>query len=137
MALSSNSMPRKRGIPRGDAFGYPIAPGEVVYTGGLTCVNSSGQAQRVQTSGSVAFVGIATNNISNVGQSAAGANIVAAFDTFALTVPGATAANINAPVYATDDNTLTLTAPGSGFTAVIGYLVGIDNGQTYVKIGAY
>lgn len=134
MALTGNIAPRRRGYARGDAFGYPVAPNEVVYTGGLTCVNASGQAQRVQSAGSVAFIGIATTGQNNTGSAVAGDNVVAAFDTYALTVPGATPTNIGEPVYASDDNTLTLTAPTTGFTGKVGYLAGIDNGQTYVRV---
>ena len=137
MALTSNIAPARRGPARGDAFGYPIAPGETIFTGGLIGVNSSGQAVRLQTSGIVAFAGIASNGYNNAGASAAGPNIVASAGTYALTVPGATPANINAPVYATDDATLTLAAPGSGFAGKVGYLAGIDNGQTYVSISGH
>ena len=48
-----------------------------------------------------------------------------------LTVPGATAANINAAVYASDDNTFTLTA---GSNLQIGTIVGFDGAQTIVKL---
>ena len=82
----------------------------------------------------MAFIGIALNGVNNVGNAAPGYNVTAAYDDFALTVPAATVANINAPVYATDDNTLTLAKPGSGFQGIVGYLAGIDNGQTYVQL---
>jgi hypothetical protein len=135
MALTQNITVARRGPQRGIAFGYPVAPGEVIYTGGLFGVNSSGQAVRIQTAGIVAFVGLATVGVSNIGSSSASADFaVGAFDDFALTVPSATFANINAPVYATDDGTLTLTAPTTGFTGKVGYLAGIENGQTYVRI---
>jgi hypothetical protein len=134
MALTGNIAPRRRGYARGDAFGYPAAPNEVVYVGGLTCINAAGQSQRVQTAGSVAFIGLATTGVNNSGKASAGDNVVASFDTYALTVTGATPSNIGEPVYATDDNTLTLAAPATGFTGKVGYLAGIDNGQTYVRL---
>jgi hypothetical protein len=137
VALNSNIAPARRGPARGDAFGYPIAPGEKIFTGGLTCLNSSGQAVRPQTSGAAVFAGLASNGYDNSAASVAGPNIVAGAGTYALTVPGATAANINAAVYATDDNTLTLTAPTSGFEGKVGYLAGIDNGQTYVALSGH
>jgi len=48
-------------------------------------------------------------------------------------VTGATYSTINEPVYATDDNTLTLTA---GSNLQVGTLVGIDpvTGLTYVNL---
>jgi hypothetical protein len=134
MALAKNIAVSRRGPRRGDSFVYPAAPNEVIYTGGLFGVNAAGQAVRIQTSGIVAFVGIADNGVNNVGNAAAGPNVVGLNDTYALTVPGATFANINQPVYATDDNTLTLTAPSTGFEGKIGWLVGIENGQTYVEV---
>jgi hypothetical protein len=134
MALTGNITVRRRGPARGAAFGYPVAPGEKIYAGGLVCVNSSGQMVRPQTSGAVAFVGLAQAGYDNSASASAGPTIVAANDEYALTVPSATPSNINAKVYATDDGTLTLTAPGSGFAGVVGYLIGIDNGQTYVEV---
>ncbi len=134
MALTSSTNPRRRGYAVGDTFGYPVAPSEVVYTGGLTGINAAGQAQRIQTAGTVAFIGIATKGVNNTTVAAPGDNVIATFDTYALTVPSATPANINAPVYASDDNTLTLTLPTTGFTGKVGYLAGIEGGQTYVKL---
>ncbi len=134
MALSGNYSPARRGFSTGRRFGYPIAPGEVIYTGGLTGVNASGQSQRIQTAGTVAFVGIAEAGSNNAASAAAGSTIVGQLDCYRLPVPGATPANIGAPVYATDDNTLTLTKPTSGFEGVVGYLAGIENGATWVEL---
>jgi hypothetical protein len=134
MALVQNITLARRGPPRGSAFGYPVAPGEKIYTGGVCCINSSGQLVRPQTAGAVTCVGIAQSGYDNTASASPGPVIVTAFDTFALTVPSATPSNINAKVYATDDGTLTLTLPGSGFTGMVGYLAGIDNAQTYVDV---
>ncbi len=134
MALSGPISPARRGYSRGNQFGAPIAPSEVVYTGGLTGLNASGQAQRIQTAGTVAFLGLAERGINNSATAAAGDTIVGQLDCYKLAVPGATAANIGAPVYATDDNTLTLTKPGTGFEGVVGYLAGIENGATWVEL---
>ncbi len=134
MALSGPYAPARRGYSTGRRFGAPIAPGEVIYTGGLTGVNASGQAQRIQTAGTVAFLGIAEKGINNSAGAAAGDNVVGQLDCYKLPVPGATPANIGAPVYATDDNTLTLAKPGTGFEGVIGYLAGIENGATWVEL---
>jgi hypothetical protein len=134
MALTANAKIDRRGNARGQSFGYPVAPGETIYSGSLCCVNSAGQLVRLQTAGGVAFVGMAMSYYSNVGNAAAGPNVVCSNDEMALTVPAASFANINATVYATDDGTLQLTAPGSGFAGKVGNLIGIDNGQTYVKV---
>ena len=133
MALSAGIAFARRGAHRGNDFGYPVAPDEQIWRGGQVCLNSSGQLLRPQTSGAVVPAGVAAQDYSNVGNSSPSSVLVPALrGCFALTVPGATAANIGEPVYATDDNTFTLSAPGSGFAVAIGTLSGIDNGQTYV-----
>jgi hypothetical protein len=139
MAATSNAVPARRGNSRGPAFGYPIAPGEKIYSGTLICVNASGQAVRPQTSGALKFVGLAQNGYDNTAGTTPGPNIVGALDDFAYPVPGATWANISAPVYCTDDNTLTLTQPTSGFEGQVGHLVGIEvtSGKTFVEFKGY
>lgn len=135
MALTSGFAMPRRGARRGNSFGYPVAPGEQVWRGGYVCLNASGQIVRPQTSGAAVPGGICSQDYWNVGNSSPGAqNIELMEGCFPLTVPGATAANIGANVYATDDNTFTLTQPGSGFEVAIGVLAGIDNGQTYVLL---
>ena len=59
--------------------------------------------------------------------------MVAEKGVYPFTVPSATYANINASVYATDDNTFTLSSSSS---TLIGTLAGIDpvTGQTWVKV---
>jgi hypothetical protein len=132
MALTADVLYNRRGQPGRNEFGYPLAPGEIVYRGSLVAVNASGQLQRIQTSGSVAFVGMADRQLSNVGNASALSTppVTALKGTWGIAVPSATAANINATVYATDDNTLTLTA---GSNLAVGSLVGIENGLTYVQ----
>lgn len=137
MASTKNVSPARRGNSRGRYFGYPIAPGEIIFAGSLVCVNAVGQMVRPQTAGSVAFVGLAQSGYNNSASTAPGPNIVAGCDEFYLSVPGATPANINDPVYCTDDNTLTLTAPTAGFEAPIGALIGIENGSTVVELRGY
>lgn len=134
MALLANAQVTRRGRPsNGRTFGYPVAPGETIWGGGLVGLNSSGQMQRLQTVGTVVFVGLADRDLSNAVNAAASSILVEAMKgCFGLTVPSATAANINAPVYATADNVLTLSNTGAPLQ--IGTLVGIDNGQTFVAI---
>lgn len=132
MALTSGIAINRRGPPSRNEFGYPVAAGEQIWRGSLCAVNAAGSLQRMQTSGSVAFVGMSEQDFSNVGSATVSAQkIVVRKGTWALTVTGATAANINAPVYASDDGTLTLTA---GSLLQVGTLAGIENGQTYVNL---
>lgn len=135
MALAADFNPARRGLPGRNEFGYPVPAGEMIYLGSLLVLNSAGGVQRVQTAGGVAFAGLSDRNLNNTANAAVSTtDAVARKGTYALVVPSATPANVNAPVYATDDATLTLAQPGSGFTAAVGTLVGIENGQTYVML---
>ena len=133
MALTQGITPARRGAPPNSGiFGGYVAPGETIWRGGILCWNASGQLQRLQTAGSVSFAGLASRDYNNFGSATASPVPVEALKgTFALTVPTATPANINANVYATDDATLTLTASTN---MLVGTLAGIENGQTYVKL---
>ncbi len=133
MALTAGIALARRGAHRGNDFGYQVAPGEQIWRGGFVCLNAAGQLVRPQTSGALVPAGVASEDYNNVANANASSDLVAALrGCYSLTVTGATASHINGSVYATDDNTFTLSAPGSGFEAAIGTLSGIDNGQTYV-----
>ncbi|MHB1305351.1 MAG: hypothetical protein ACYCZB_18150 [Acidiphilium sp.] len=135
MALTAGFNLSRRGARAGRSdFGYPVAPGVAIWRGGIMGLNAAGQLQPVQTAATVAFAGVATQDYNNAGSANAGPTVVASRECYALTVPAATAADIGTPVYATDDATLTLTAPTTGFVGAIGTLVGIEGGQTYVLI---
>ena len=109
MALTADFIPNRRGAPpNGVTFGYPIAPSEKVYRGSAMAVNSSGQAQRVQTSGSLALIGLAERAYDNTANAAAGPAIEGMKGVYALTVSGASYGNIGQNVYATDDGTFSL-----------------------------
>lgn len=122
MALTSGVLdPVRRGTPpSGGAFGYPVAPGEQIWRGGLVAVNASGQLQRIQTSGSVAFAGIADQDCNNTASSVAGPVIEAKRGWWRLAVSGASYANIGQNVYASDDNTLSLSSAETGVFALGG-----------------
>lgn len=139
MALSADFIPARRGpAATRNEFGYPPAAGAVIYAGALLGLTAQATVKPVGTSGVVAFAGLA-DRASGTSSVPAQPYVGALKGTWALTVAGATAANVNAPVYATDDNTLTLAATsGSGTNTVnnlaVGTLVGLDNGQTFVSL---
>jgi hypothetical protein len=126
MALTSGVLdPVRRGQPpAAGAFGYPVAPNEQIWRGGLVAVNSSGQVQRIQTSGSLAFVGIADKDYNNTASSAAGPLFEAKRGTWRLPVSGASYANLGQNVFASDDNTLSL----AGAQTAVFALGGSDTG---------
>ena len=139
MALTADFVPNRRGMePTRNEFGYPLAPGEVVFRGSIVGLNAAQQIQRVQTGGTVVLLGLSNINYNNAGAATPGPIITPMKGTYGLAVPAAAAANINAPVYATDDSTLTLSS-NSGANLPIGTLVGIDLAQvggaaTFVNI---
>jgi hypothetical protein len=122
MALTSGVQdPIRRGQPpTAGAFGYPIAPGEQIWRGGLLAVNSAGQAQRIQTAGSLQFIGIADQDYNNTASGVAGPLIEAKRGTWRLPVSGASFPNLGQNVYASDDNTLSLTNAETGVFALGG-----------------
>jgi hypothetical protein len=135
MALTAGTNVVRRGRSPAGEFGYPVAPGERVFRNGLVGINASGQMQRIQTAGCVAFLGVADRDLDNTASSAAsGTSVIAQRGIFGLVVPSAAPANINAAVYASDDNTLTLTQNGAApYLLQAGHLSGIEGGLTYIK----
>jgi predicted RecA/RadA family phage recombinase len=129
MALTANVKLRERMAP--GEFAYVPLAGETIYEGSLCALNAAGTVQRIQTSGSAVFAGIAGGQRINTPSGNDARPVRMRKGIWALTVPSATAANIGATVYATDDSTVTLTA---GSNLAIGTLAGIENGQTFVKL---
>lgn len=133
MALTAGKTYARRGMePSGGSFAYPVAAGVKVWRGAFVAVNSSGALVLIGAGGAVQFVGIADRDLDNsAGAGVSEQRVTALKGIYAITVPSATHSNINATVYATDDNTPTLTASTN---LPIGTLVGIEGGQTYVRL---
>jgi hypothetical protein len=137
MALNADANYVRRGPPGGrNEFGYVPSANAVIYRGALLGLTVAGTLQPIQTSGSVAFGGMADRASNTQGQPVVQPFVVGLVGCWGLTVPTVTQANIGtylrAPVYATDDGTLTLTAASN---LQIGTLAGIDpNGQTFVTL---
>lgn len=113
MALSQGYSPQRRGAPPmgGMQFGGLVAAGERIWRGGMICWTLAGTLQRLQTAGSVSFAGLASKDYDNTASAVAACSppMEGLKGVWALTVPGATYGNLGQPVYATDDNTFTLT----------------------------
>jgi hypothetical protein len=115
MALTQGVRINRLGPPAHGSFGYQVAPGEQVWRGSIVALNTAGYLQRVQTAGSVVVVGLCSQDYNNTASAAASADYVQVErGWWAIPVAGARAANINQPVYATDDATVTLTPPIAG-----------------------
>jgi hypothetical protein len=126
MALTAFNPVQRRGPPSPGSFGYQVAPGEQIWGGGLVGLNAAGYLQRAQTAGTQAIVGIANRDFNNTASAVASSSWVMVDRGFwVLPVTGATPAGIDQPVYAIDDNTLTMVVPGSGDAA--SYVAGNPN----------
>jgi hypothetical protein len=133
-ALTKDVLVNRRGNARThNEFAYPVKAGEIVYRGSLVALTGAGAIVRVQTAGAAVFLGVSDRFLDNTASAAVSVDkVTPQKGTMALTVPSATAANVGAAIYATDDGTVTLTNSGSLLT--VGTLAGIDAGQTYVAI---
>lgn len=135
MSLSAGFPPNRYGQqPPVSGFAYNVRAGAKIWRGGMVGVDSSRNLVPINTTAAlaVAFVGMADRDYDNSANASASTDKVrASKGTFVLTVLGATAANINAAAYATDDNTFTLTA---GSNLQIGTIAGFDGAQTIVKL---
>ena len=115
MALTQGTKIYRLGPPSQGSFGYQVAAGEQVWRGSIVALNTAGYLQRVQTAGSVVVVGLCGQDYNNTASAAVSPDYVTVErGWWNIAVPGAKAANINQPVYATDDSTVTLTPPIAG-----------------------
>ena len=141
MALTGDQKYNRRGDPKSsNEFGYPVAPGEIIYRGSLIGLNAAGYIQRVQTVGTIVFLGVSDRQVDNRLAVVAGPGATGQKGTWIIPVSGTiTAANIGAPLYALDDNTLQLagtSVSGTTTTTLLsaGTLSGLDNGLTAISI---
>jgi hypothetical protein len=136
MALTADANYPFRGPePSRNQFGYAPSASAVIYRGALLAMTAAGTLQPIQMSGGVVFAGLADRASNTPQQPVVVAFVVGRKGTIGIAVPTVTQANIgtylNAPVYATDDGTVTLTQASN---LQIGTLIGMDNGLTYINI---
>lgn len=132
-ALIADRVVDRRGQePMRNSFAYPVAAGVKVFRGAMLAINAAGALIIPPATAGVAIIGIADRALDNSASASVSATLVTPMKgTYALVVPAATAANIGASVYASDDGTLTLTA---GTLTLAGTLAGIEAGRTFVNI---
>ena len=140
MALTANVKVARRGPPGRGSFGYQVAAGEKIWGGGAVALNAAGTLQRVQTAGSLVAVGLATRDYDNSASAAISPDWVEVErGYFMLPVTGATPSLVDQNVYATDDNTFTMSVPGGGSlapTAVAGNAQYALAGSPFIGLGA-
>jgi hypothetical protein len=104
----------------GDYEDYPVIASDIIYQGAAVGENASGYARPLVAADP--FLGFADHKVDNSAGAAGAANVrVLTRGVVRLAVTGATAitANDRPPVYASDDNTFTLTATSN---SLIGYV---------------
>ncbi|MFT8422074.1 MAG: hypothetical protein ABF479_17425 [Gluconacetobacter sp.] len=151
MALTADrKLDRLATVPRTPEFGGVVAAGYALWRGSIAAVCADGTLVPAGATGTpsapVGVLGLAehqqinTPNFPGMGQFVGGATPVKC-EKGAWALPFDVApswANLNAPVYAVDDQTVSLTQTPEGASArlLVGTLIGFDLGGTpYVEIG--
>ena len=97
---------------------YQVAASKHVYKGALIGLTSGGYAQPLVAGDP--FVGIAYEEVDNSGGSAGDLSLrVYTLGDFGLTLTGATIASFGRPVFASADDTLTLTGAGNSYVGLL------------------
>ena len=136
MALAKNSTPLQRGPVLGSRYDMPVAPGVRIFRGALVGVTEDYAAVPAGHVDCAGGLGIAMDPADNrTGQKGSKRVIISTgiFNmTEALAVASVSAPNIKGPVYASDDDTLTLTALNG--EVLIGTIDAIDEEGVWIKI---
>lgn len=125
MATLSSNQPRE--FSTSEFIDYPMIASDIVYAGAAVTLDTSGYANPLQTDEE--FAGFAMEKADNSAGAAAAINVkVRTHGLIKLSITGVTAASdYGDTVYATDDDTFTLTATGG---LAIGKLVRWLTGTT-------
>lgn len=92
----------------GDINEHPVVAADIIYEGAVVGLDSSGDARPLASGDE--FAGLCTRNVDNSSGAAGDKRVkVKAHGLIVLDVTGADATKIGEPVYATDDDTFTLT----------------------------
>lgn len=129
-------MPAARDLKRpsrsGESFGYPVKAGVRFFGRGLVALTAMGLAVPAGHAEAVVVVGSAELHLDNRDGADGDLHVNALRDVrgFEFT---ATPADIGKPVYAVDDETITLDDTGGRLKA--GVVVGLGDGLTWVAVG--
>ena len=119
----------------GDSYAYPVKGAVRIFARTLVALTATGLAVPAGTVGAVSIAGYADHHADNRDGADGAGKVrvkkgVLAFATFAGTAP--TSANLNATVYAVDDETVSLDS-SSGTRLAAGKLDGIEDGIFWVR----
>jgi hypothetical protein len=114
----------------GNSYGYPVLGGVRIFGGTMIGVTAALAAVPAGHASCVALIGFAEENVDNRDGSTGDRLINAKKDVTAITLAGATAADIGKTVYASADDTFTLAA---GALLPAGILHAIDADGIWLK----
>lgn len=120
----------RRRTRTGDAYGYPVLAGVRIFGGTYIGVTAALAAVPAGHASCVALIGFAEENVDNRDGATGDRLINAKKDVTAITLAGATAADIGKTVYASADDTFTLAA---GALLPAGILHAIDADGVWLK----
>ncbi len=127
---ASNDIRSRRKPGLGRTYGYPVLTGVVLYGGAAIAVTAERNAVPVGHANAVKFVGFAAERVDNSLGATGEQTVTVERDVRLIPLAGAAVANIGANVYATADDTFTLTASTN---LLIGVLETIDADGVWLK----
>lgn len=127
--VASNDIIRPR-RPEPDSYGFPVLGGVLIYRGVMAGITAAGAAVPAAHASCVALIGFAPERIDNRNGATGEQSINLKKGVFKIALAGATPADINKPVYASADDTFTLTA---GALLQAGTLAAIDADGIWMK----
>lgn len=135
MALTNDRLIKRRD---GVQFNDPVAADAVIYTGGLLCLDASGNAVPGGTATDLTARGVCEERADNTGGAAGDISAPSRAGVFNFkNSAGAdeiTRANIGDDAYIVDDETVAAT-DGTSTRSVAGEIVDVDSNGVWVKIG--
>jgi len=97
----------------GDEIALPVAASEVIYLGGLVCLNTSGYAVAAANTAGLLFMGVAAEQADNSAGSNGDVSVrVMRKGIHQFVAAGLAITDVGQPVYVTDDQTVSM-SPGS------------------------
>lgn len=132
---ASRKVPEKEG----SRFNYPVAASAVIYKGALVAINTAGDLVPATASATLRVVGVARDTADNTG-GAAGAircEVKTGIFRFNNSTAGEAvteALALSHPVYAVDDETVSLT-DNAGVRPIAGICTSVDSSGVWVRVG--
>ncbi|MDL2401258.1 capsid cement protein [Rhizobium mayense] len=115
---------------RGDSYGFPVLAGVKIFGRAAVGVTAAGLAVPAGNVNAVALLGLAKERVDNTNGANGDVYVDVDKGIFNIPLAGATPADVHKPVYATADDTFTLTASTN---LQIGTLDAIDAAGAWMK----